>query len=371
MVEVEENFEEIEEEEKLEKPKRTKILLTVAVITSLLIVGIAYSVTHSHPSNHDTPSVNNGNYVPPPAYTGGRNFTFPYYEEQVYNDITKDYRPRYKHLTDEQYLHIFGDLPKMPNNFFKFLKAYYTGRISDISRLNESYWKQPEFYGFDQKYVDRYYVPENRNPKMWTPRGFGVFPGIAYRQVTAGTTATINFFIHVEPGVETCQILELEPILPDRAYNIIGEVMFNQPANADQYISLSIPTKDTLYTSKIEPHLDPLEKLQPTHGLILLPPTLYWKNGKEYGFPSTYLQKIDLQVKIKPDTPPGKYVIGLNINAPNSRIQEEYFWLFLDATSPDYIPIQEQYFHYAKDLVFGSGEYTSQYYWFELILEVV
>ncbi len=362
----------VEEFEEEKKPNKKIKLFLVAIITISLVAVSAYSFVHTEKeqNNNSEPPIE-GNFVPPPEYTRNRNFSFPFYEEQKYNNITGDYRPKYAHLTYKQYFHIFGDLPKMPDNFFKFLKAYYTGKISDISRLNESYWKQPEFYGLDQKYIDRYYVPEKRNPTMWTPRGFGVFPGIAFRQATAGSTITVNFFIHVEPGVETCQILKLIPILPDRAYNVVGEVMFNQPSNARQYFSLSIPTKDRLYETKIASNLKSIEKIPQAHGLLLLPPTLYWKNGEEYGFPNSYLQKVDLQITINPDTPKGQYVIGLNITEPNPRIQEEYYWLFLDALAPDYPTIQEKYFYYAKDLVFGTGEYTSRYYWFELILEVV
>ncbi|RLF95909.1 hypothetical protein DRN52_03380 [Thermococci archaeon] len=348
------------------------IITTAIVVLSGITAGfLVLQQKQKEEEEEEIPQSLTGTFVPPPAYIKGRNFTFPYYENLELNPLTGDYRPRYKNLTDEEYKNLFKDLPKFPKNFYVFLKAYYEGKISDITRLSENYWKQPEFYGFDQIYVDRYYVPEKRNPNLWTPRGFGVFPGIACRQVKAGDTVTINFFIHTSPGVEACQVLELIPILPPRAYNIIGEVMFEQPSNAEKYFDLAILNKDEIYKERIEPKLEDIYKIPESHGIILLPPTLYWVDGKQYGFPPSYLQMIDLQIKVHPDTPKGRYVIGLNITEPNRKIQEEYYWIFLDEGQPDYEELQNTKFYHAKDLVFGSGEYTTKYYWFELILDVV
>ena len=353
------------EEERVNKrePILVIVLIAIAVLIALITAHFTFRQTDTTDYVQVVPS------VPPPVYIAGKNFTVPY-ENPIYNPLTNDYRPRYKNLTDTQYKNIFGDLPPFPKNFYTFLKAYYEGKISDISRLSENYWKQPEFYGFDQKYVDKYYVPSKRNANLWTPRGFGIFPGIACRGAKPGTTITVNFFIHVSPGVEACQVIELVPTIPQKVYNVVGDVVFTQSTEkVSKYFDVKILNKDEIYTEKILPNLEDIYKIPDSHGIMLLPPTLYWIDNEEYGFPPEYLQKVDMQIKISPNTPKGRYAIALNITEPNDKVREEFYWLFLDTTKPDYQELVQKHFYYAKDIVFGTGEYKPKY-WFELILDI-
>ena len=251
----------------------------------------------------------------------------------VWNDITQDYRPRWKGATDEEFAQIFSELPKMPMDFYRKYKMFMDGQITDYDRLGIEYWSQPEFFGLDS---NSFYTYNERWDNMWNIGQVSCKPSHRYVELKRGATVQLSTFVHTGViGTEAYLGGVVKTDLPDACLTLSGQKVFDQPTNADKYISSKIisPGNDPIYESEtfqniIEGHYD---NVLPGRRLLLFPAT-YRKlneNGEPviYGFPSDWVKKVTLQIDIAEDCPPDNYIVSLDMENPSETIIQEYNWI--------------------------------------------
>jgi len=258
----------------------------------------------------------------------------------VWNPLTKDYRPRWKGCTDEEFKQIFKELPKMPQDFYKKYKMFLEGKLTDYDRLEPEYWMQPEFYGLD---TDFFHAYMNRNPTMWRLGQISCMPGFRTVEMKRGATVDISTFMHTSIlGSEVYLGGIVYAFFPDKAVNLKGETIFEQPKDAERYIHACItsPDNDPLYTSEdFQNHIKGLyTNVNPENRILLWSPTyqLFDVEGKKVikGFDKDWVKKITIEVAVDKNCPSGNYVVALNLTNPSKEIVQEYNWQI--SSSPYY-----------------------------------
>jgi len=251
----------------------------------------------------------------------------------VYNDLTKDYRPRWTGCTDEEFVQIFERLPKMPQDFYKKYSMFMNGEITDYDRLGPEYWQQPEFYGMDQNSFSNYI---NRATGMWTPGTISCKPSARQIEMKKGASVSISTFFHgTIEGSEAYLGTIFTPLFPNAALNYDGIKVFDQPADATKYIHATItgPDNDTLFESRpFQKNISGLyTNLGPGERLVLFSPT-YQKidtMGVQtlLGFRPDWCCKVTLAISIASNCPTGTYDVAIDMKNPSDAVNQEYNWV--------------------------------------------
>jgi len=187
----------------------------------------------------------------------------------------------------------FAKLPPYPNNLgeIKILVRY--GRIRDLTTINEEYYKQPEFYlNWDPEGIGSFFNPPGG---YFGAFGFGTYPADTVATMKPGEVIRVGTFFKTSWGVETYQGMQLTTTFPEHAESKTAEMdVYQDPEKTRNYFDISI-----------EPNLFVLE---PTFGI----------------FEENWVRNITVVVKVKDDTPPGNYVVGITPIAPPSEIEDEW-----------------------------------------------
>lgn len=261
-------------------------------------------------------------------YTGGSTIYPGEYRESFYNEITDDYRPIYD-IEDIEYEWIFGELPKMPSDFFNIANLIYDGKITDYTRLSEAYWKQPEFYPAWFKVFQSTY-PDNPL-EYWAPEAFGCYPGMKQVTIDKGTTAIVDTYFRTGFGVESYQGIVVRAKLPDKAVNILGNEMFQQPAGAEDYINVRIINEDDTIFSGFKDTLRD-NNVGEDDWFIVLNPTYTLLKDKTgvivgyKGFSSDWVKVLQLEIIVSGNTPVGDYIVSVDADTPSFGINQEYYY---------------------------------------------
>lgn len=198
-------------------------------------------------------------------------------------------------------LSIFRDLPPLPDDFGPVKALIDGGRIRDVcERIGEEYWKQPEFYpNFIPGGVSLMLnPPENR----MGIQGYGSFPSEGLVGANPGDTIRTCTFIHTSWFISTYQGLKLVPAYMDDA-----ELSENFFSDGTKTVEQNAEENQNYFDIEIEPIQFLIE---PTWG--------YFYNG--------WVKKADIVVHVSPNTPPGKYLVGVGVTAPNQDQAEEWLW---------------------------------------------
>ncbi|MHA1866311.1 MAG: hypothetical protein ACTSWZ_07385 [Candidatus Heimdallarchaeaceae archaeon] len=215
-------------------------------------------------------------------------------------------------------------LPPKPDDFDEIKLMLLRGIISDdIERINESYWKQPEWFPFyKESFLDPIEdtVRTNRIP-IWS---LGIYDAQIYRQINKkwlsnpteipekqtrkGFVEIKNnsiivkqrFWIRAAPPAVKHYGVGLKIIYPDKAllkgnpnYGISRREVTQNPNTTQQYMKAWVEPKEfTLGTY--------FPKLSPD-----------------------YVKQVWISVEISKDTPKGSYIIGVDAGAPSKEYQEE------------------------------------------------
>lgn len=307
----------------------------IAVVIILIVIavsGIATATFFFAPNNDGWKEWlipgNTNSTEPKYNYLSGGTLIPGEYRDPVYNEITGDWRPKYQNMTSDDYRWIFGNLQEFPQDFYSIVQLVYDGRILDYSRVAEAYWQQPEFYvGWYGSINDSYL---NNDPNMWTPEGYGMFPLIKEVKLKAGGNYEIDAYLRTGFGVEAYQGIVLHPHLPESAKAITGDLLFNQPEGADQYIHTKILNEDDqlylgfkdkiAYTNVGEE--DWFVILKPTYQLVVDK----YGNETEEGFPADWAQMVKLEIEIDAECPLGTYVVAIDSGTPCFEINQEYYY---------------------------------------------
>jgi len=251
----------------------------------------------------------------------------------IWNELTKDYRPRWTGCSDKEYIQIFKDLPKMPKDFYQKYELFMKGQLTDYDRLEAEYWKQPEFYGLDQSSFNNFI---NRNPTMWRPGQIGCKPGFRYMELKPGAEVEISTFFHTSiTGAQAYLGTVLYAHMPDSAKRLDGEIIYNQSENADKYFEYKIiePINNEIFESasfqnKIE---GKYVNVEDDERIILFEPS-YKLNDVEgekviIGFQPNWTYKVTTWIHVKNNCPSGNYVVAVDYENPSNVIAEEYNWV--------------------------------------------
>jgi hypothetical protein len=243
-----------------------------------------------------------------------------------YNDITGDFRPKYPGMDEEDYENFFGELPPFPEDFFNIVSLIYEGKITDFQRIDESYWKQPEFYSGWYKSVNDSYI--NNDPKYWTPQGYGIFPLIKEVKAKVGTTIDVTAYLRTGFGTSSYQGLILRPYLPNESISLTGTVLFEQIEKAEQYIKPRIDEPDNAIYNEFKDNLTN-NNIAESDWFVILEPTYQkiHKNGNEteIGFPYDWVKPFNLEIEIASSTPPGMYCVAIKPDTPCFSINQEFY----------------------------------------------
>jgi len=311
--------------------KKQKIPIFV-VAGILVITGIAIAtVIKDEKQEKESPlDIKEDNGVTSPSfdYTGGAQIIPGQYLETKYNEITGDYRPLYENMTEEQIKNFFDELPTFPKDFFNIAQLIYEGKVTDYARIGLQYYMQPEFYPAWFGLVDQTY--SHNNPKYWTPEGYGCYPTIKEASVPKGKSITVNTYFRTAFATEAYQGIILKPVFPDKAVDLKGSKIFDQPENAENYLSAKITNEDNAIYESFKDQLmyDNVDEnewfaiLKPTYQRILNEDDTI----TEEGFPSDWVRILELQIDIAPDTPSGFYVVAIDVEIPCFDINQEFYY---------------------------------------------
>jgi hypothetical protein len=196
------------------------------------------------------------------------------------NAIAKDTdRPKYDFINAD----VFKELPAYPANFVILKRDVYNGQITDLNRIPESIYKQPELYPTWETNGQKWYI--NHDYSRWGVHGYGFFPGersYTVSNMTARDTINVYSFLHTSWGIETWQGLKLIP-----EYN-------------NDYFDVTLTPDELL--------------LEPTF------PKFY----------SNWSQKINMLITAKRPVPEGDYKFSISFTTPSSANSNLWTWQALD-----------------------------------------
>ncbi len=178
---------------------------------------------------------------------------------------------------------VFNELPEFPSNFDIIKRDVYDGQITDLNKVSESIYKQPEFYPTWERNGLSWFIDHDYT--RWGVHGYEFYPGeISYNVVnmTVGDEINIYSFLHTSWGIETWQGLRLVP-----EYN-------------SNYFEVSITPDEVL--------------LEPTF------PKFY----------NNWSQKTTLNIIATQPVPTGIYTFSVKFDAPSSKTSNVWLWQTID-----------------------------------------
>lgn len=303
-------------------------VLVVSVVVVVVVRNIQSSTSGSESLNPESPPL-----IPPTEFAKLEELTTLFNPLVVeFNSVTGDYRPHYN-LTEHQFKDIFGELPKLPRDLFETRNLFFNGVLKDISRLNESYWKQPEFYaGWTEKLLYEKYV--NFNVMMWTPYGVGCFPEIVNYEVLPGSEFTVTTIFHTDFGVDSYQGMILYYYYPQYAKNMKGESVFEQSVeNAKKYIHVEIlePNNDPVF-EQIKAKLEREGKyvgVSENERFVLFKPTRYILSSHQVkGFSSDWAFPLKVKITVDRSCPKDFYVVAFDFKPSSEAVNTEFYWIY-------------------------------------------
>ncbi len=205
---------------------------------------------------------------------------------------------------------VYKNLPPFPGDFYVIDLLIYAGRLTDLVTLEEKYWKQPEFYPLFEEKID---IIANPTAGRFYGIGYGAYPGDIGVEASPGDDFTVASFFHTSWLVETYQGTKMEVVFPE------SSVIPNQDLNGTQFNVTQSPDQIKNYFEvTTNPEVFLLEPVNPIFGY-------------------NWTVKVLIHIKVMPETPKGRYVIGINPSAPPKEYSlkwtRQYLTKYNDAAS--------------------------------------
>ncbi len=232
-------------------------------------------------------------------------------------------------------------LPPMPPDFITIQLMWSQGIIRDYPEIiNESYWKQPEWFPlYNENFLPtlEMIAEENRMP-IWS---LGVFDSQIYNRInhewllnaseipkTSGygilelRNSSIvlkhRFWIRAAPGAAKIYGVRLSTVYPpttllkgNYAFGIPNETLEQNPATAERYVKVTAVEYET--------------------GSTTFNMGTYWPK-----LSPDYVRQIELTAEIDRNIPKGIHIVGIDMVAPSREYQEEQSLKYLLAyTDPN------------------------------------
>jgi len=192
---------------------------------------------------------------------------------------------------------VFDEIPPKAANFTITMSRVRSGNITAedfCTKLNESFYKQPDFYPNKGALYSSYLTPKDLRSVVY---GYGSYIGELAASVKAGNNFSSCVYINTIPSASMFQGLAFSTV----AYGGSGSgVTFKQIRFSDGTTSAGTEDMSGYFSVDVVPN----------H--ILLGPTFPYVSDN-------WSQKIRLDIRVSPNTPPGKYmlVLGPNGQIPN------------------------------------------------------
>jgi len=191
---------------------------------------------------------------------------------------------------------LFQELPQKPRDFLIFKRAVEKGEIIDLCKLEEKYYKNPEFYITWEQGKQIFY--DNHDYSRWGVHGYGAYPGDLGMVVTdlkKGEEIEFCTLLKTSYGIETYQGVKL--LVPESEY-------FDIEISPQEYENYS------------------------NH--FLLEPTFpIFKKG--------WVKKVKIKLIAKQDIPSDTYYFGFNLGTPDGRFSDDRVWeLLMSDTNEDF-----------------------------------
>lgn len=199
---------------------------------------------------------------------------------------------------------MFARLPDMPEDFYAIRSLVRLGRIVDLAALGPEYWMQPEFF----PQFEEIGVPLLQNPPVgrWGAFGILIYPADTVITTTPGEEFATQFFLKSGYLVETYQGINLEVLYPNAGVITTG-VRYSDGTN-----SIRQDGEQVAQYFDVEVQENPFV-LEPNF-------PVYNQNGT---------RMVNLTIKVAENTPPGKYLIGLDTTGVPTDIEQEWVKKYL------------------------------------------
>lgn len=286
--------------------RQRKIIFAAAGFAALVLIVAAYAL---YPGGAKPSSA-----TPTPAATvqptaearlsnGSAGFDFGKYPElqrrlQAFQEGPVSKRPDY--LPKE----LFANLPPFPEDFYAMKVLVEFGKIPDLGRVGEEYYKQPEFY--PQFETNGVQMMQNPPVGRWAPYGYGSYPSETLVATTNDTEFTVYTYFHSSWLVESYQGLGLVPVFP-----AVANMLQNEFPDGARYVAQNPNEAQKYFDVSITP------------GAILLEPAfpVFGKN---------WAQRVAMKIKVK-GAPKGRYVIGIGIGSVPKELDAQWVWKYKTA----------------------------------------
>lgn len=184
---------------------------------------------------------------------------------------------------------IFAELPPIPSDFAEVAFQLQTGRLYQIGALGPEYYTQPEFYfqGNLTALVNRrlaFRAWSEPQLQYWGDYGLSVYPSTQNTDVIKSTRPSFTAVMFAST--------------PWNIQNFMG-VQLIADSKAKEYFDIKI------------------SEVRTGQPYFLLEPTFphFYRN---------WATKVVIEGTVKPDTPPGDYVININPSLPPSELSETW-----------------------------------------------
>lgn len=173
-------------------------------------------------------------------------------------------------------LDTFKGIPEKPNDFDAYTRDIWKGAYVDLCDMNESYWKQPEFYGDAWEHAKKSFY-DNPDYSKWGVYGQGNMPreiSYNFENFKKGDEFELCSFFHNGFGVWTYQGFKLVPI-------------------ENEYFDIEITPNE----------------------LTVSPTFPVFEDG--------WTNKIKIKITAKENIPVGNYVLGFNSEVPSAEFSRQ------------------------------------------------
>jgi hypothetical protein len=188
---------------------------------------------------------------------------------------------------------VFTELPPYPKNLNDIKLLVKFSKVRDLTTIGEEYYKQPEFYeNWDPAGIDSFLNPPGG---YFGAFGFGTYPADVIVNLKSGQSFKVGTFFKTSWGIQTYQGMQLITVFPEHAESVMGNVTVDQKSDkVKNYFEVS--TNSNLFV------------LGPTFGV----------------FSKDWVKLVTIDVKVKSDTPSGKYVVGITPIEPPVEYQDKW-----------------------------------------------
>lgn len=206
---------------------------------------------------------------------------------------------------------MFEKLPAIPTDFEQVKILLLYNKIRDYTGYGPEYWKQPEWFPSWNEGC----LPLLKNPPLdrWAAMGVGTFPYKATYSASPGETVKAVLYVKSGCMVVTYQGVGMKYGFPESARRLGDEIFYQTPSTTAQYLKIKSDPEEFI--------------LEPSYPV----------------FSEEYAKRIEIDIEIDPNTPPGFYFVAIDPGAPSGEFSDEAYRTYLTRYTPATMAITGQH----------------------------